>query len=236
MLAIGSGMGAASFLSYTLDKASSTLSANYSSGDDLWALTLGIALTGALAWTCVAAIDAHRTIATSPSPHHRKRLLVTALLVIAGWSAGPGAGSSLAAATPTVSAVPAAGPVIQSPVPTPDFIADKAADSAGRCDVPEPGWTPTQPPAVEPADRTPLLMPCHTPSDQAQTVTVRRGDSLWSIAARHLGEGTNAAAIARAVPAWHNANRSVIGDDPDVLLVGQVLHVPHTLTTHGGTR
>lgn len=62
--------------------------------------------------------------------------------------------------------------------------------------------------------------------DVAPRVVVGQGDSLWSIAAAHLPAGASDAAIAAAWPRWYEANRTVIGADPDVLLVGQSLEVP----------
>jgi hypothetical protein len=59
-----------------------------------------------------------------------------------------------------------------------------------------------------------------------RTVVVRAGDSLWRIAARHLPAGADDAAIAAAWPAWYHANRMTIGDDPGLLLPGQVLVLP----------
>ena len=55
---------------------------------------------------------------------------------------------------------------------------------------------------------------------------MQRGDTLWSIAARHLGPDASDAEIARAWPAWFEANRGVVGDDPDLLRPGQVLRAP----------
>ena len=46
------------------------------------------------------------------------------------------------------------------------------------------------------------------------------GDSLWSLAARHLGPGADATEVAEAWPRWWEANRAVVGDDPDLLLPG----------------
>ena len=54
-------------------------------------------------------------------------------------------------------------------------------------------------------------------------VVVRRGDSLWSITGRYLGPSATADEIAREWPRWHEANRDVIGDDPDLIRPGQVL-------------
>ena len=57
-------------------------------------------------------------------------------------------------------------------------------------------------------------------------VVVAPGDSLWLLAATRLGPAARAAAVAEAWPQWYFANRAVIGADPDLLVPGQVLHVP----------
>jgi outer membrane biosynthesis protein TonB len=60
----------------------------------------------------------------------------------------------------------------------------------------------------------------------ATTVSVRAGDTLWEIAAAHLPAGSGDAAVAAAWPRWYEANRDVIGPDPDVIHPGQVLTAP----------
>ncbi|MBT0994650.1 hypothetical protein KIN34_10155 [Cellulomonas sp. DKR-3] len=62
--------------------------------------------------------------------------------------------------------------------------------------------------------------------DAQRTVVVRAGDSLWTIAAGELGRSATAAEVAAAWPAWYEANREVIGSDPDVIRAGQVLVAP----------
>ena len=57
-------------------------------------------------------------------------------------------------------------------------------------------------------------------------VVVLRGDTLWSIAARHLGPGATAAEITVEWHRWLSANRDVIGADPDLILPGQELLPP----------
>jgi len=57
---------------------------------------------------------------------------------------------------------------------------------------------------------------------------VRAGDTLWDIAARHLGPDADAAAIATAWPRWFAANRAAIGPDPDHILPGTRLVPPGT--------
>jgi hypothetical protein len=58
---------------------------------------------------------------------------------------------------------------------------------------------------------------------------VHRGDTLWDIAARHLGPNASAVDISRAWPAWYEANRATIGADPDVIRPGELLVPPLTL-------
>jgi len=57
-------------------------------------------------------------------------------------------------------------------------------------------------------------------------VVVKRGDNLWNIAKAHLPEGASDAEIDREWRRWYDANRDVIGDDPDLILPGQVLRPP----------
>ena len=93
---------------------------------------------------------------------------------------------------------------------------------------PARGWVPS-PPSVRAHPDVRVLSPAPRPGttrDAPAEVVVRRGDSLWSIAARHLGPDVTDGEIAQAWPAWFEANRGVIGDDPDLLRPGQVLRAP----------
>ncbi len=68
-----------------------------------------------------------------------------------------------------------------------------------------------------------------TESDAAAAgsgVVVLRGDSLWSIAARHLGADATDIQIDTAWRAWYATNRDVVGPDPDLILPGQILTPP----------
>jgi nucleoid-associated protein YgaU len=55
-------------------------------------------------------------------------------------------------------------------------------------------------------------------AEKSTVVKVRRGDSLWRIARRHLGKGKKWAA-------FYNANKEKI-DNPDLIYPGQVLIIP----------
>jgi hypothetical protein len=65
---------------------------------------------------------------------------------------------------------------------------------------------------------------------------VHRGDTLWDIAARHLGPGATAVDISREWPAWYDANRAVIGSDPGVIRPGELLLPPSASTAPVSTR
>ena len=53
----------------------------------------------------------------------------------------------------------------------------------------------------------------------AQTYTVVKGDCLWNIAKKFYGNGSKYSVI-------YNANRSVIGGNPNLIYPGQVLTIP----------
>lgn len=149
--------------------------------------------------------DAARTASAALTPRLLRRSV--GLVLGVGLAAATAPGASLAAA-PATRAV-----VASSPLPDPGFAA-----------LPDPGWVPVAP-TVRPQPDVPLLTPAPAAAETGEVV-VRRGDTLWSIAARHLGPLPGDAEIAAAWPAWHETNRDVIGRDPDLLLPGQVLQAP----------
>ncbi len=100
--------------------------------------------------------------------------------------------------------------------PTPDPLAGAprtAAAARARDAVLDPAWSPLGP-AVRASAGTSVA------------VVVRRGDTLWDLASRHLGPGATDAEIAREWPRWYAANAVVIGPDPDHLEPGQRLLPP----------
>jgi nucleoid-associated protein YgaU len=86
-----------------------------------------------------------------------------------------------------------------------------------------PDW-PSAAPASGPA------VPDWPEDTTAGSHVVVPGDCLWNLAAGHLrataGRSPSDAEIVPATRAWWTANTSVIGDDPDLILPGQVLHPP----------
>jgi nucleoid-associated protein YgaU len=57
-------------------------------------------------------------------------------------------------------------------------------------------------------------------------IVVLRGDTLWSIAAAHLGPAAGAAVIDAEWRRWFALNREVIGKNADQILPGQLLTPP----------
>jgi nucleoid-associated protein YgaU len=162
-----------------------------------------------------------RAVALTPVTGRR---LVSAVLGLAL------AGAPLTAGLP-------AGAVERAAVVAADHLAPGAAhapavDLDRPAAVPPAGWSPDRPAA--PPRRTAgsdaaVRLVATTPHAEHRVlddVVVRRGDSLWDIAARHLGDGSSAAEIAAEWPRWYAANRHVIGADPDLLRPGQRLAPP----------
>jgi hypothetical protein len=89
----------------------------------------------------------------------------------------------------------------------------------------DPRWTPLSP-VVEPGPLAGRGLRIREPTDQLPEVTVRAGDSLWSLSATRLGPLASDVDIARDWPVLYQANRDVIGENPHLLRPGQVLRLP----------
>lgn len=76
-------------------------------------------------------------------------------------------------------------------------------------------------------DRPAPPTPRTAQSADADVHVVRPGESLWSVAEQVSRPGTDLDAAWRAI--W-DANREVVGDDPDLILPGQHLRLPNTDT------
>ncbi|WP_346007532.1 LysM domain-containing protein [Janibacter terrae] len=94
--------------------------------------------------------------------------------------------------------------------------------------APAAGWTPHRPVRRQRTD--PTLLTGRQRDASGPEVVVRRGDTLWSIAAAHLGPGASDAEVAEAWPRWHLANAELIGPDPHILLPGTQLQAPSDTT------
>ena len=167
-----------------------------------------------------------RTAALTPRACRR---LAGALLGLTVAGAPLTTGVPVAAALPT-SAIAAAPAATSSTDPA----ALPGAEGLDRPAAGVPvGWTPDRPAVPHRHDaRSRSLVrlvasPPRTGNAVLAEVVVRRGDTLWDIAARYLGVDASAAEIAASWPRWHAANAAVIGPDPDLLVPGQRLLPPH---------
>lgn len=164
--------------------------------------------------------------ATALAPGFARRLVAALLgVAVAGI---PLAGAPAARAVQAVATAPVAG---DRPPATP-LLADSlpGPDRPAAC-VPV-GWTPDRPAVAHrrsARSAAAVRLVTATPRPEkgvAGEVVVRRGDSLWEIAERHLGPDASAAEVAAEWPRWHRANRAAVGPDPDLLLPGTRLVPP----------
>lgn len=74
-------------------------------------------------------------------------------------------------------------------------------------------------------DRSPFFSPPRTEAG-TYSYTVQAGDTLWSIAAEQLGEGTDASTIYNYTLDIYEANKDALGQNAELLYEGQVLQIP----------
>ena len=148
-------------------------------------------------------------------------LLGTALTLAVVPSAALAAGDPVPGARPAaVLSFTAPDPGFRSTTPEPAAAASAASPGIEAPAAPAPG-TPAVVSSLGPLGQHP-----QAGTNVGGHVVVRRGDTLWDIAARHLGPGATTAGIAHEWPRWHAANRALIGPDPDRIQPGQRLVPP----------
>jgi len=125
--------------------------------------------------------------------------------------------------TLTATLIPGNVPGIGSGPPRPAVVATGPDVSFTRVSRTTDDRDAAPPPSWSPAGSD------QEPAPPANSVLVRRGDTLWSIAARHLvqlGHRATAADINAESHAWHAANRYLIGGDANLIFPGQRLRPP----------
>lgn len=173
------------------------------------------------------------SVARRMSPAFMQRLVVTAFsfhLFVAG-------AAHAASPEPGPQWTPTQGHEATSPASAPPGSwldpAPAAAPTTGLPAPPatvDPGWAPSAP-VVEPGLLAGTGVREGTSQHQdaspsTNEVAVLAGDSLWNIVACHLGPEASDVQIALEWPRWYEANKALIGQDPNVLLPGQVLVPP----------
>jgi len=205
------------------------------SSSDVLVVAAAGALGAAVLWTAAGAAVALLAAALRAggrawAPLERLSARVAPALVrrLAAGAVGLGVLGGVAAPAVALPATPAAASTAAAPAApvtspaAPALAAGPAWPAEG-----EPWRAPAPavvPPARAPAPALGLASP-QRPGG-ADDVVVRRGDTLWAIAERSLPAGAGAAEVAAEWPRWWRANHDVVGDDPDLLLPGQVLRAP----------
>ena len=110
----------------------------------------------------------------------------------------------------------------RSPSPSDSSTGDPTTtDGTEDASAEAPGPTTPSVPAGDPAPATQA-----GGSGPSGSYLVQPGDTLWGIAAAHLGPGADDAQVAAAWPRWYEANAETIGTDPDLILPGTSLTAP----------
>ncbi|MFD7307613.1 hypothetical protein [Promicromonospora sp. NPDC059942] len=153
-----------------------------------------------------------------------------------------GAGLGLALTAPTAMALPTGG--VPAADEGPAVVLDLGWRPTSTVDG-EPTGRPDRAAASDASDASDAGSTPERGSEQAslvdrgrhtgvgrEPVVVEAGDTLWAIAADGLAadglaaDGPSDAEVADAVVRWYDANRQVLGPDPDLIRPGTVLHQP----------
>lgn len=147
-------------------------------------------------------------------------------LTMAAGALGPSPASASPAGPP---APPPPAASLDWPMAAAALDGDPAAATPSATASPAFDWDPAAA-APAPMRLHPALGPrAAAPTSRSATrapVIVRRGDSLWAVAADHLPSNATQTQVAQAWPAWWAANRDAIGADPDLIHPGLRLDPP----------
>ncbi len=238
-------LGSASLAAVLLDRFLDALAEQSGPWRVETAVELGIVAAGALAalWLSCSTLLAVTCVLVRASgarwragerlvQRYAPQVVRKALVLAVGAGLGLGLASGASAAAPDPAPTTTAATATASTDDLGWVVTGASTDDAARTassTVPAAPAPPTEPPTPAPAPGsaapTRVSDPAPTVPDVG-TVVVAAGDSLWAIAARHLPAGATDAQIADAWPRWYQANASVVGPDPDVIQVGQVLTAP----------
>ncbi|MEZ7691723.1 LysM peptidoglycan-binding domain-containing protein [Rothia mucilaginosa] len=202
------------------------------------------------AWSLrVSSHNADRTMLKVPAIF-RPRFMRRIVLTLGGTALGVGAVLAPAQATvatpsnagvngtegmpqTTISAVMAADSSITAAADaSSDAVLSDTAPNQSATPLTLSAEVPNIPLAPEPSeaagylqDRSPFFSPPRTEAG-TYSYTVQAGDTLWSIAADQLGEGTDASTIYDYTLDIYEANKDALGQNAELLYEGQVLQIP----------
>lgn len=153
-------------------------------------------------------------------------------LIVKRRNAAAAKATPAGAAATTTTAIPSPGDAYQSVGSDvynsiqPEIQALQASiaglQGGGTAPVAAPNPPPPTPASPAPPPPAPAPPPVAAPAapPPPQTYTVKPGDTLWGIATALEGGGNNWQKI-------YNANKGVIGGNPNLIKPGQVLTIPH---------
>lgn len=221
--------------------------------EDVVGAVAGVTAFGLLLWVVLALVSS-AVVALLPrrsgTPGAWSRVLAPAVFrhavaalvsaAVIGAAAPAGADTGAPSHPVVASGGIAAGSVVLTATGRPGPDAMTPAWVATPPDL-SPSWLPTRPsvrrPVRDGADASVVSQPRRRASVTVDDeVVVRRGDSLWTIAARYLGPDATDAHIAEEWPRWYQANRAVLRHGPDRLEPGMRLTPPPPESTLTGSR
>lgn len=192
-----------------------------------WVLGLMLSVLSALLHRAGHAAAAAAAGALAPAFMRRLAVAVIGVNLVAGAGAARAADTPSAAPGQTIGILQtpanAAGqhPAVKLPQAGPETPVPGPVDSPAA-----PQWKPTGPHS----GTNVLIRPGRADTDAdaaaAARTVVREGDSLWSLAAGQLGPQAGNAEIAAHWSRWYERNRAVVGNNPDLIVPGQVLEAP----------
>lgn len=157
--------------------------------------------------------------------------------VMAADSMGTSMGTAVSTGTAAADTSPDTSSVTVSDADSVGTATDSTATDSTTADSPSAPLTlsaeipdiPLAPQPTEaagsPHDRSPFFSPPRTEAG-TYSYTVQAGDTLWSIAAEQLGEGTDASTIYNYTLDIYEANKDALGQNAELLYAGQVLQIP----------
>jgi hypothetical protein len=193
-----------------------------------WVMTLAFAVAAALLERRGRTRAAAATGRFSPAFMRRLVLAAVGLQLLtaplASAATAPGRAGPDRPGPATVSA-PAPAPASASWTPSPGHPLAPEPEGPGAGSALDPRWKPLNP-IVDAGPLAARHVRAQDMPGARREVTVRSGDSLWSIAAAALGPLASDADIAREWPRLYAGNRDAIGANPHFLRPGQVLVLP----------
>ena len=201
-----------------------------------WAMSLAIAVAAALLERSGKVRAASAAGKFAPAFMRRLALAAVGLQLLTAPLAAASTGQSVSTAQ-SPSGAAASAPAAPSAAWTPTAVsAPPAVPAAEPPAVPRgvspgtpvashPQWRPLSP-VIDPGPLTGRPLRLQQPSGEETEVTVRQGDSLWSLSAARLGPFASDVDIALDWPRIYHANRAVIGANPHLLRPGQILRIP----------